>query len=311
MPELTALEVLLAIARTGSLGAAARECGLTQQAVSARVASLERQTGVRLVTRTPRGSQLTSAGVVVSHWADRLVQVAHEVEAGLMSLREDSRSRVTVSASLTIAEQLLPRWLVSLRAASLRRGERPPDVVLVATNSDHVVEQVLRGEADLGFVEGPTVPRGLRSRVVARDELVLVVPPGHRWARRAAPVTADELCRTPLVMRERGSGTRDSLIAALRRNLGDQVRQAEPALELSTTTSVRAAVLAGAGPAVLSRLSVEDDLASGRLHAVPVSGIALRRDLRAVWTGARTPPAGAVRDLLTHVVAVARTPAAR
>jgi len=76
MPELSAFEIFLAIARTGSLGAAGREFRLTQQAVSARLASIEAQTGVALVVRTPRGSQLTPAGVVVAEWADRLLDVA-------------------------------------------------------------------------------------------------------------------------------------------------------------------------------------------------------------------------------------------
>src|SRR6478609_11690331 len=118
MPELSAFEIFVAIARTGSLGAASRELGLTQQAVSARIASIEAQTGVGLVVRTPRGSQLTPAGVVVAEWADQLLGVAQHVDAGLASLREGSRAQVKVVASLTIAEQLMPRWLVSMRAAA-------------------------------------------------------------------------------------------------------------------------------------------------------------------------------------------------
>lgn len=124
MPELGALEVLLAVARRGSLSGAGREVGLTQQAVSARIASLEAQTGVRLVTRTPRGSELTAGGAVAAQWADRLIQLAHEVDAGLASLRESGKSRVRVAASLTIAEQLLPGWLASLHSAAPRRGEQ-------------------------------------------------------------------------------------------------------------------------------------------------------------------------------------------
>ncbi|MCX4469478.1 LysR family transcriptional regulator [Micromonospora sp. NBC_01655] len=305
MPDLMALEVLLAVARTGSLSAAGREIGLTQQAVSARMAALEAQTGVRLAVRTTRGADLTPAGVVVAQWADRLVRVAQEVDAGLASLREDTRSRIRVSASLTVAEQLLPSWLVSLRADTHRRGQTPVQVVLEATNSDHVIEQVRSGCADLGFVEGPGVPRGLGSRIVAHDELVLVVPPDHRWARRASRIEADELCETPLVTREVGSGTRESLATALRQVLGGTRRQAPPALELSTTAAVRAAVLAGAGPAVISRLAVGDDLRSGRLRQVALAGLDLHRELRAVWTGGRTPPAGAVRTLLTHIGALA------
>jgi molybdate transport repressor ModE-like protein len=306
MPDLASLELLLAVASRGSLSAAGRDLGLSQQAASARLVSLEAQTGVRLVTRSTRGSSLTASGAVAAQWADRLLQVAHEVDAGLASLRETTRSRVKVSASLTIAEQLLPGWLVSLQAAARRRGETPVEVVLTATNSHQVLDLVRSGDAELGFIEAPGVPRGLRSRVVAHDELVLVVLPRHRWARRGSPVTAGELCRTPLVTREPGSGTRDYLTAALRNLLGPGAAEAPPALELATSASVRAAVLAGSAPAVLSRLAVSDDIATGRLRVVPVDGLDLRRDLRAVWAGGRTPPAGALRDLLAHIGTVTR-----
>ncbi|GAA0480870.1 LysR family transcriptional regulator [Paractinoplanes deccanensis] len=304
MPELGALEVFLAVARTGSLSAAAREVGVSQQAVSARLAAVESQTGVRLATRTTRGAELTDAGVLVAQWADRLLSVAHEIDAGLASLRDDSRSRIRVSASLTVAEQLLPSWLVSLQADADRRGETPVQVVLTATNSDTVIDQVRSASADLGFIEGPVAPRGLRSRVVAHDDLVLVVPPTHRWARRPDGIDAAELGDTPLVTREAGSGTRDFLAAALRKALGKDHVTTRPALELSTAAAVRAAVLAGAGPAVVSSLAVADDLRAGRLRHVPVSGLALHRPLRAVWQGPRVPPAGGVRTLLAHIGAL-------
>lgn len=301
MPELAAFEVLLAIARTGSIGGAGRELGLTQQAVSARLASIESQTGVRLVQRSPRGSQLTAAGAVVAEWADQLLDVAGRVDAGLASMRTESHGRVTVAASLTIAEQLMPRWLVSLHADAARRGVSAPEVILTAANSDQVIAGVQDGSADLGFIESPGAPTGLRSRVIAHDELVTVVPPDHKWARRSAPVSPVELSETPLVSRETGSGTRDALSSALRSALGPSSRQADPAIELSSATAMRAAVLAGAGPAVMSRLAVEDDLTLGRLREVSVAGLDLRRELRAIWSGGRTPPAGAVRELLSHI----------
>jgi DNA-binding transcriptional LysR family regulator len=301
MPELSSFEVFLAIARTGSLGAAGREFGLTQQAVSARLASIEARTGLALVVRTPRGSQLTSAGVVVADWADRLLDVAHYVDAGLASLRSEKRKRVRIAASLTVAEQLMPRWLVSLQVVANQLGTPTPEVVMTATNSDQAIAAVRGGTADLGFIETPYLPTGLRSRVVGQDELVLIVPADHKWARRQRTVSAAELSQTPLVTREPGSGTRDSLTAALRTTLGDSIQQAQPALELSSAAAVRAAVVAGAGPAVMSRLAVADDLAIGRLRTVAVPELNLRRELRAIWVGGRTPPAGAVRDLLAHI----------
>ena len=215
VPDLAALEMLLAVARTGSLNAAARQVGVTQQAVSARIKSAEAQAGVALVARTPRGSTLTPEGVVVAEWAARLLAVAGELDAGLAAFRRDHRTRLRVSASLTIAEQLLPGWLVSLQAAARQRGEPPAEVVLTAANSETVAQQVRDGAADLGFVEGPASPQGLRSRVIGHDELLVVVRPDHPWADRRQPLSPAELAATRLVSREEGSGTRDVLAAAL------------------------------------------------------------------------------------------------
>ncbi|OBG78796.1 LysR family transcriptional regulator [Mycobacterium sp. E3305] len=304
MPELASFEVFLAIAETGSLGRAARELGLTQQAISRRLASMEAQIGVTLAVRTTRGSQLTPAGLIVADWASRLLEVATEIDAGMGSLRKEGRERVRVAASQTISEQLMPHWLLSLQTEATRRGGSAPQVILTATNSEHAIAAVRDGSVDLGFVENPGTPTGLGTCVVGQDELVIVVPPGHKWTRRA--VSAREVAETPLVAREPHSGIRDSLTVALRRVLGEDMEQAPPVLELTSAAAMRAAVLAGAGPAAMSRLAVADDLAVGRLNAVTIPKLDLRRKFRAIWVGGRTPPAGAVRDMLSHIVSRVR-----
>ncbi|AIR97349.1 LysR family transcriptional regulator [Streptomyces glaucescens] len=286
VPDLGALELLLAVARLGSLGAAAREVGITQPAASSRIRSMERQLGVALVDRSPRGSRLTDAGALVTDWARRVVEAAEAFDAGAQALRHRRDSRLRVAASMTIAEYLLPGWLLALRA------QRPDTAVsLLAGNSAAVAERLLAHEADLGFVEGLTVPAGLDSVVVAHDQLIVVTAPGHAWARRGKPLPAEELAATPLVLREKGSGTRQVLDAAL----GGLAR---PLIELSSTTAVKASAVAGAGPAVLSELSVREELSTRRLVSVPVDRIGLRRDLRAVWRAGHRP-AGPARDLLS------------
>lgn len=310
-PDLVALDTLLAVAHAGSQNAAADELGISQQAVAQRVSALQRLVGVRLVDRTRRGSTLTPEGEVVAQWAARVLDAAHALDLGLETLRADRRTRLRVAASLTVAEQLLPGWLVALREQARGRADGAPapateharttaavpalDTTLTAINSEHVADLVRGGDADLGFVETPARLPGLRTRVVGRDELVVVVPPDHPLARRRRPLVAAELAATPLVVREAGSGTREALAVALR---AAGHPQAEPVLELSTTAAVRAAVLAGAGPAVLSALVVADDVTAGRLVVVPTSGVDLHRDLRAVWRGGPTPPPGPARDLL-------------
>ncbi|MFJ7333544.1 LysR family transcriptional regulator [Streptomyces sp. NPDC101116] len=286
VPDLGGLELLLAVARLGSLGGAARELGITQPAASSRIRSMERQLGVALVDRSPRGSRLTDAGALVTDWARRIVEAAEAFDVGAQALRDRRDSRLRVAASMTIAEYLLPGWLLALRA------QRPDTAVsLHAGNSAAVAERLLSDEADLGFVEGLSVPAGLDSAVIAHDRLIVVTAPGHAWARRRRSLAAEELASTPLILREKGSGTRQVLDAAL----GGLAR---PLIELSSTTAVKAAVVSGAGPAVLSELAVGEELAMRRLVSVPVEGVALARDLRAVWpTGHR--PTGPARDLLS------------
>ncbi|MEU6588976.1 LysR family transcriptional regulator [Streptomyces sp. NPDC046881] len=286
VPDLAALELLIAVARLGSLGAAAREVGITQPAASSRIRSMERQLGVALVDRSPRGSRLTDAGALVTDWARRVVEAAAAFDAGARALRDRRDSRLRVAASMTIAEYLLPGWLLALHA------ERPDTAVsLLAGNSAKVAELLLAGEADVGFVEGLSVPTGLDSTVIAHDRLIVVTAPGHPWARRRRPVTATELAATPLILRERGSGTRQVLDAAL----GGPAR---PLIELSSTTAVKASAVSGAGPSVLSELAVGEELSMRRLVSIPVEGMTLHRDLRAVWpTGHR--PTGPARELLS------------
>ena len=301
VPDLAALEVLLGVARTGSLNSAGQQIGVSQQAVSARIRAMEAQTGVTLVRRTPRGSSLTAEGAVIAEWAARLLDVAAELDAGIAALRADRRSCLRVSSSSTIAEQLLPTWLASFRAAAGRPGGPPPDVVLTAVNTETVIGHVTEGTADLGFIEGPRQPSGLRSRVIGHDRLAVIVAPGHPWMRRRSGISAAELACTPLVSREGGSGTRDTLAAALTAVLGPGYAQAHAALSVSTTAAVRAAVLAAAAPAVISELAVGDDLARGRLVEVQAPELDLRRTLRVVWAGGPVPPAGAARDLIAHI----------
>jgi len=303
VPDLPALELLLDVAGTGSIGAAARVHGITQQAASARLRTLEGLVGLTLLDRQARGSRLTDAGTAVAAWAARVVAAAVELDDAVAALRHQGAARLRVAASMTIAEHLVPRWLVALRTR-FPGGPTGPAVTLTATNSDEVARLVRGGAVDLGFVEGPEAPSGLHAQVVAIDRLVLVVSVQHPWAQRTRPVGARELAGTPLVTREPGSGTRSAFQAAIAGALGAGSQLSEPVAEFGTATAVREAVRAGLAPAVLSDLAVADDLASGRLVAVRTTGVDLRRELRAVWVGADTPPPGPARDL----IAVARSP---
>ena len=273
LPDLGALALLVAVDELGSLGAAARQQGVAQPNASRTLKGLERDLGVPLLRRGARGSTLTPQGTVVVHWARRVITDAGRLLDAAASFREARQVELTVVASMTVAEHLVPAWLGELRAR--HDGIR---IHLHVQNSTQTFERVADGSCEVGFVESPSVPRGLYSTTVARDRLVVVVTPDHLWARRRRPLTPGELAATSLVEREPGSGTRTTLDDALSAH-----DRAQPLLELSSGAAIRASVLAGVGPAVISTLAVADQVTAGTLRIVPVDGLSLERRLRAVW----------------------------
>ncbi|MBB3726339.1 LysR family transcriptional regulator [Nonomuraea dietziae] len=278
LPDLESLQLLVDVGELGSLGQAARAAGIAQPSASKRIARLERRLGVPLLERTPRGSALTAEGRMVAGWAAHVLAAARELMRGVEAVRQGEAAQLHVAASMTVAEYLVPRWLGELQA-------REPDIQvgLDVMNSTDVAARVLGEKVELGFVEGPTVPDGLASRVVATDRLVVVVAPAHPWARRRTVLRVAELAATPLVVREPGSGTRETLDLAF---AGQHV--ACPRLELGSNSAVKGAAQAGSAPAVLSGHAVEAELATGRLVEVPLAGLNLVRSLRAVWRRGRT-----------------------
>lgn len=286
--DIAALGMLCAVAERGSLSAAGAVLGVTQQAVSARMRRLEDALGLALLERSPAGTRLTAAGQVVAGWAAEVMAAAGRLVEGAAALRGDEAGAVSVAASLTIAEYLLPRWLTWLRSAAPEAR-----VAVAAVNSAAVLVRVARGECPLGFVETPDSAPGLRTSRIARDELIVVVAPGHPWARGAGAAAA-ALAAVPLVARERGSGTR---LAAERALAAAGLRMADPVAELPTTAGIRTAVASGLAPTVLSILTVRDDLAAGRLVRVPLTDLRIVRELRAVWRPDTDLPA-ALRTLL-------------
>lgn len=274
-PELASLDLFVSVVELGSVSAAARAHGVAQPSASSRLQHLERQVGLKLLDRGPSGSTPTDAGIVVAGWAEQILRAAHELQAGLSAFKAEQSGRLRIAASFTIAEYLLPAWLQRFST------EHPADsVALEVANSATVIDRLRAGDADLGFIETPSPIDDLAQRIVEHDQLVAIVAPGHPWAAvDAVPVEA--LAATPLVTREAGSGTRKALEAAL----AAMGLPAPPSvLELGSTSAVRSAVLLGNSPTVISRLAVADELAADHLVEVVITGLAITRDLRAVWS---------------------------
>jgi len=280
-PELGALDLFVSVVELGSLSRAAEAHQIAQPSASARIRNLERRLGLTLLERSPTGSTPTAEGAVVAGWSAGVLRAADELAAGVAALKAEASGLLRIAASYTVAEYLLPPWL-----EQFLRNRVDDSVSLRVTNSAAVVEQLARGEVDLGFIESPSSTAGVEEQTVAVDDLVVVVAGDHPWVQRPS-VPVGELAATPLVLREPGSGTREALEEALR-ELGHGAPRT--AIELGSTAAVRMAVITGSTPTVISRLAVEADLDAGSLVAVTIPGLAITRRLRALWPRGRDLP---------------------
>lgn len=280
--ELPHLATFVKAAEHGSFTSAAADLGITQAAVSQRIAALEGEVRNSLFDRRAGRIALTDAG-------ERLYEVARSI----LALHEEARERLggappDVAGDLPIAASSVPgECYLSALLSSFR--ERCPKVHVRASagDSDSVMKDVVRGEATLGLVGKEAERASLESRPIGTDVLVLVVPPGHAWAARRR-ISLDVLAREPLIIRERGSGTRWALRKGLER-VGSSLDEMNVTLEMGSNAAIKDAVGRGLGVSFVSRSTVERELRSGELRAVSVRGLVLTRTLYAVHHRRRPP----------------------
>lgn len=267
--DLDALNIFVAVAAAGSMTRAAGALRLSQPAVSKRLGELEARVGAPLFDRLPRGVRLTAAGALLLPHAERLLALSEAAQRELNALADLSRGSLSVGASTTIGGYLVP-----ILFGRFNRAHPGITLSLEIANTAQIQAAVLDERVDLGLSEGFVSSDALEVEVVAEDEMVAIVAPGHPLLAKDE-VTTDDLQHVPVLMREAGSGTRDVIEAALRRR-GTVL---SPAMSLGSTEALKNAVAAGLGLAIVSRLTVGLELSTGRLLELPVAGLPIRRAL--------------------------------
>jgi DNA-binding transcriptional LysR family regulator len=257
------LRVFVAVAECEHVTRAARQLNLTQSATSAAVAALEERHGVKLFDRIGRRIALTAAGRAFLGEAKAVLARALAAERALGDLAGLKTGELVLAASQTIGSYWLPLRIVQFRA--LYPGLT---IKLRIGNTLRVAALAGGGEVDLGFVEGEVADPSLIVEPIAWDELLIVAAPKERGVLDG--LDASGLTAAPWVARERGSGTREAFEAALTA-FGVDASMRNIALELPSNEAIRAAVEAGAGLAVMSRLVVSASIKAGSLIASPLT----------------------------------------
>ena len=239
------LRIFLAVAERGHMTRAAEALHMSQSAVSAAIAALEGQSRVALFNRVGRGIELSAAGEAFVSTARAVIAQAELARTVLDDLANEPRGRLRLYASQTVASYWLPARLIRLH-------ERFPriEASLTIGNTAQVASAVAAGSADLGFVEGDVSEEILKRRVVARDELVLVMSETHALAG-ATTLEAADYRGQAWILREKGSGTRSEFEAHLAQ-MGLTVADLDVALEIPSNEAVLSAVAAGSCVSMVS-----------------------------------------------------------
>jgi DNA-binding transcriptional LysR family regulator len=263
------LRLLVALADHGGVTTAARAVGISQPALSEQLRAIERHYGFPLLMRTGRRLVLTRPARVVVDYARRITRLTDESEEAVRQLLALESGKLSVAATPTPGAYLVPRLLADFRT-------RHPGVELrLLVGGARAVEGwVLGGEADLGVIGEVPEVLDLVARPVRRDELVAVMAGNHPLAA-VARLDGAALASHPLIVRERGSGTRHTL----ERALAAAGLDLKVLFELEGTDAILQAVAAGLGASVLSELAVAPAALGLRLHQRRVAGLDLSRYL--------------------------------
>jgi DNA-binding transcriptional LysR family regulator len=286
------LRVFRAVAHHGNFRIAAEELLLTQPAVSQQIKALETELGTALFTRTAGRIALTAAGHALLPYAEKLAALAQEATAAVQSTAGAHAGRLSLGASQTIGQYLLPRLIAGFSAAY-------PAITLEAEtgNTQQIVEALIAGRIQLGLIEGPPMRSEVHAEPFAEDHLVLVAAATHPWADEH--IDAAALKEATLLLREHGSGSRRIAERALEA-AGIRLRDLHLGMTFDSTEALLSAVEAGLGIAFVSRWAVRNQFALGTLRPVHVRNLELSRPLSVITLTGPQPegPAGHFRSFL-------------
>jgi LysR family transcriptional regulator, transcriptional activator of the cysJI operon len=278
------LTVFREVAHQLSFRKASEALNLSQPAVSQQIRALEEETGVRLFDRATgdgHGSQiaLTEAGRVLLGYATTSAATLDEARLALAALNQTVTGELRLAASTTVAQYLLPRIL-----GPFLREHPQIKLSLISGNTEHVVEQVANQRATLGIIEGPAMRRDLKTERLVEDHMVLIANPQHPWAaRRPRRIQASDLAISPLLLRERGSGSRRIIERALKL-AGLPLRSLNVIMELDSTEAILSGVEAGLGVGFVSRWAIGKAVRLGTIRAIAVEGIHIVRGFSFIHT---------------------------
>lgn len=264
------LQVFLSVSKHLNYTRAGEELHLSQPSVSVRIRQLETELGIKLFEQLGKKVALTDAGDLLVPHAHRVMTAVEDAHHAIDELQGLERGSLKIGASTTPGMYLIPQAV-----AGFKQRYPKVEVHLRIKDTQEIEEAVIRNEFDFGFVGGHLTTKEVSTLPWLTDELLLVVPPGHRFARKKM-VRLQDLKSERFILREEGSATRATILSHLPAKLAT-------VMEMENPESVKKAVQSGLGIAFMSKFAVATELNAKTLVAVRVNDLRITRELKIIY----------------------------
>jgi LysR family transcriptional regulator, transcriptional activator of the cysJI operon len=255
------LRIFYSVAKNNSVTLAAKELFLTQPAVSIQIHLLEEEYGLKLFNRFGKGIKLTEEGYVLLSYAEKIFNLSDEADEALRQIRSLQRGKLKISSSLTIGAYYLPQLF------EIFKLQYPNIVIQMDTSNSHeVIENVLSFKNDIGFIGIDYTDKHLVKIPFITEGLVLIAPPDHQLTQKRT-ISFKDLKKQKMIMREKGSGTRELIEHELKKHRVS----VETVMELGSNEAIKQAVEAGLGISIMSNNVVKLEDSQGKIKILHLS----------------------------------------
>ena len=243
---------------------------ISQPTVSSHIKYLEDYYGLKLIDRLSKEAVPTKAGELLFSYAKRIIALKKEAESAMTEFQGNIKGRLKLGGSNIPGVYLLPRII-----GAFKQAYPQVNISLVIGDTAEITQGVMSGELELGIVGAVSGAKNISQEKLVEDEMCLVIPATHPL-RDKKRIKLNRLVQEPFIIREKGSGTLKSIQLSLK-NCGYQIEQLNVVAEMGSTAAVIQGVKSGVGISILSMIAVAEDIASGALKSLSITGIDLKR----------------------------------
>jgi len=268
--DLWQLHIFVSVVEKKSFSKASEAINLSQPTVSTHIKELEDHFQCRLLDRLGKTTEPTQAGTILYDHAKALLGLREQTESAMLDFLGRTKGQLFIGGSTIPAGYIIPKLIGAFT-------QKFPEVVVSLSAGDtlQIIESIKQGEIEIGVVGALKADAAIRQEKFMADEMRLIVPAGHKWANKTQ-IECSKLFSEPFIAREKGSGTWQSVLGSMDA-AGFNSKDLNTRVTMGNSVSVIQGILNHVGISILSTIAVADEIKTGRLHALCVKGLDLRR----------------------------------